>query len=294
MKRSLILAWIFLALLIVTGFLVTVFYDRLPWVGTHFVYADSAQPGRWSLDLKLQQGRLLGGGKATLEEVPAATNRASLVATLLQQGQMSGQDWSQTLRIESVESVQYSWDQKGNKDLLSTTWEARVGRMGGLHSLQVPPEGRSIWLRNEVITPWLLTMWPQFLARGVEPKQSWTALVPFRVTARELASPFGARWDCTWTYRGNPPGARVPLATLDVVGQAHSDEQAVDGNLRAEVVYSVIDRTIVACRGSFQIRLAASTQATEQSTVSVLECVQGQFLLQRLIPGVEKGKSGSL
>ena len=288
MKRSLIFAWIFLALLVVTGSLLALFYDRLPWVGTHFVYADSTPPARWSLDLKLQRGRVLGGGKATLDEVPAPTTQASLRATLLQQGQFSGQEWAQTLRIESVESVQYSWEQKGNKDLLSATWEARVGKMGGLRALQVPPGVHTIWLRNELVTPWLLTMWPQFLARGVEPKQSWTALVPFRVTARELSSPFSGRWDCTWTYRGNPPDARVPLATLDLQAQAHSDEQPVDGNLRAEVVYSVLDKTIVAVRGSFQVRVVAAIQATQQSTVSLLECVQGQFLIQRLVAGADK------
>jgi hypothetical protein len=290
MKRPLTIAWIFLGLLIATGSLLLIFYDQLPWVGTHFVYEESTQPTRWSVNLKLQQGRVLGGEKATLEDVPAPSNQASLTATLLQQGQLSGQEWAQALRIESVESVQYSWDQKGNKDILRSTWDARVGKMGGLRSLQVPPDGRSIWLRNEVITPWLLTLWPQFLARGVEPKQSWTALVPFRITARELTTPFSARWDCTWTFRGTPPDARVPLATLDLQAQAHSDEQLVDGNLRAEVVYSMLDRKVVAGRGSFQVRLAATTQATEQSVVSLMECVQGQFLLQRLIPGQDSNQ----
>jgi len=293
MKRSQILAWTFLGLLLSLAGSIGIFYDRMPWVGTHFVYTDSELPTRWSLGLQLQQGRALGGGQATLAEVPPPSNQATLKASLLQQGRRAGTEWVQTLRIESVESVQYSWDQKGNKDLLNSQWEAQVGRLGGLLALQIKSEGRSIWSRAEITTPWLLTLWPQFLTRGVEPKDSWTSLVPFRVSARELDKPISARWDCTWTYRGNPPDARVPLATLDVVGQAHSEDQPLEGNLRAEVVYSVIDKMVVAGRGSFQIRMAVSTQATEQSAVSVLECLQGQFLLQRLLAEPDKSPDRS-
>lgn len=280
------LAWLFFGLLVAAAGLLWVFYDRLPWVGTHFVYVHKSEPGRWSLNLTIRQARALGN-RASLEDVPAPTNLAHLAATIWQQPQVTGQEVTHSLRIESVESVQYSWEQKETKDLLTTQWEARTGLLGGLHGLQMRPEGRALWLRNEVVTPWLLTLWPQFLSRGVQPKQSWSSLVPFKIAPRELNVPLTARWDCTWTYRSESSDANVPIATLDLAGQARCDQQPVDGTLRAEVAYSVIDRTIVAVRGVYQLRFAAATQATEQSSVAVLECVQGKFEIVRLVPGAK-------
>jgi len=287
MRRSHKFAWIFLVSLLTLASLTWIFYDRLPWVGIHFIHKDPGPSTRWSVNLQLQEGSALAN-KANLEEVPVPTREAQLKGSLVQQGQATGQEWTQQLRFESLESVQYSWEQKDNKEILKSLLEARVGSMGGLRSLEIKPPTRSIWLRSEVVNAWLQTLWPQFVTRGLEPKQSWNASVPFKIEARELNAPINARWDCTWTYRGNNNDAAVPLAMLDVKATASSEGQQLDGTLRAEVAYSLETQQVAATRGSFQVRYAIPTQATEQSTVVLQECLQGQFQALRMVKDQRK------
>lgn len=287
MRRSILIAYAFLATLLTLGLLCVIFYDRLPWVGTHFVHKDPGQPTRWSVLLQIQQGSALGT-KASLDEVPAPSKEAELKGTFLQKGEPAGQEWSQQLRMESLESVQYSWEQKDNKELLKCLLEARIGRGGGLRNLEVKPPSRSLWLRQDLLTSWMQTLWPQFPNRGIEPKASWNSSVPFKIQARELANPVDARWDCTWTFRGLSNEAAVPLAMIDVQASASSQGQALDGTLRAEVAYALPSQQVAATRGSFQLRYAIPTQATEQSTVVLQECLQIQFQTLRLIENLPK------
>jgi hypothetical protein len=185
--------------------------------------------------------------------------------------------------MESLQSVTYSWQQKDNADLLKTFLEARVGPAGGLRTLEAKPPGRSVWLRQEILSSWMQALWPQFVSRGLEPKASWNSTTPFKIQARELANPVDAQWDCTWTYRGNTAQGAVPLAMLDVQSTASSPGQALDGTLRAEVAYDLKNQWVAAIRGSYQIRYAIPTQATEQSTVVLQECLQVQFQAVRLL-----------
>lgn len=281
MRRSLLIAYAFLATLLGLGFLAVVFYDHLPWVGTHFVHKDPGAPTRWSVLLQIQEGSALGT-KASLEEIPTPTKEAELKGTFLQQGEPAGQEWSHQLRLESLESVQYSWEQKDNKDLLKCLLEARVGPGGGLRNLEVKPPSRSVWLRQELLTSWLQTLWPQFPSRGLEPKASWNSTIPFKIQARELANPVDARWDCTWTFRGISNEASLPLAMIDVQATASSPGQVLDGSFKGEVAYALPVQQVAATRGSFQLRYAIPTQATEQSTVVLQECLQIQFQTLRL------------
>ncbi|MFN8609324.1 MAG: hypothetical protein U0931_17430 [Vulcanimicrobiota bacterium] len=282
MRRSQVIAWFFLVSLLTLGGLSVIFYDRLPWVGTHFVHKNLAQTTRWSVMLQLQEGSALGN-KVSLEEVPAPSRDAQLKGVFLQQGQPAGQEWAEQLRMESLESVTYSWQQKDNKELLTTFVETRIGPGGGLRNMEIKPPSRSLWLRQEIIASWMQTLWPQFAGRGIEPKASWNSTVPFKVHSRELANPVDARWDCTWTYRGNTGQSAVPLAMLDVQATAGAPGQAMDGTLRAEVAYDLKNQWVAATRGSFQIRYAIPTQATEQSTVVLQECFQVQFQAVRLL-----------
>ncbi len=287
MRRSILIAYVFIATLLTLGALCVVFYDRMPWVGTHFVHKDPGLATRWSVLLQIQQGSALGT-KASLDEVPVPSKEAELKGTYLQQGETAGQEWSQQLRMESLESVQYSWEQKDNKELLKCLLEARVGPLGGLRSLEVKPPGRSLWLREDLLASWMQTLWPQFPNRGLEPKASWNSSVPFKIRARELTNPVDARWDCTWTLRGTSNEAAVPLAMIDVQATASSQGQALDGTLRAEVAYALPTQQVAATRGSFQLRYALPTQATEQSTVVLQECLQIQFQTLRLIQNPPK------
>lgn len=275
-------AWFFLISLLTVGGLSVIFYERFPWFGTHFVHNNLGQATRWSVMLQLQEGSALGN-KAELEEVPAPGRDAQLKGVFIQQGQAAGQEWAEQLRMESLESVSYSWQQKDNKELLTTFIEARVGPAGGLRNLEIKPAGRSLWLRQEILSSWLQSLWPQFTNRGLEPKASWNSTTPFKINARELANPVDARWDCTWTYRGNTGQTAVPLAMLDVQATASVPGQAADGTLRAEVAYDIKNQWVAATRGSFQIRYAIPTQATEQSTVVLQECFQVQFQAVRLL-----------
>lgn len=256
-------------------------YDRLPWVGTHFVHNDPGRLAHWGLDLSYQEARGVGNSTATLDDIPEFSADAQLKATVRQQGRKAGGEWLQDLRIESVESVQYSWEQGNNRDLLASVWEARVGALGGLRSLRIEPESRSLWLRPELMTPWLLTLWPQFVSKGVEPKQAWTSQVDFTYSSRELNKPVPGRWQCTWSFRGAPQDTSVPLAVLDLRAQAQSDEAGMDGNLVAEMVYALAEGKLVGGRGTFSLRVAARVQATETSTVTLLNGVKGQFQIVR-------------
>ena len=282
MRRSVKIAWIFLISLITLGSMTVIFYDHLPWVGTHFIHKNLGQTTRWSVLLQLQEGSALGN-KASLEEVPAPSREAQLKGVFLEQGQQAGQEFAQQLRMESLESVTYSWQQKDNKELLTTFLEARVGPAGGLRTLEAKPAGRSLWLRQEILASWMQMLWPQFISRGLEPKGSWNSTIPFKIQARELANPVDAQWDCTWTYRGNTGQGAVPLAMLDVQSTASAPGQALDGTLRAEVAYDLKNQWVAAVRGSYQIRYAIPTQATEQSTVVLQECIQVQFQAVRVL-----------
>ncbi|MBX3166106.1 MAG: hypothetical protein KF760_01795 [Candidatus Eremiobacteraeota bacterium] len=287
MRRSILIVYVFLAILLTLGALGVIFYDHLPWIGTHFIHKNPGAPTRWSVLLQIQQGSALGT-KVSLDEVPAPSKEAELKGTFVQQGETAGQEWSQQLRMESLESVQYSWEQKENKELLKCLLEARVGPSGGLRNLEVKPPSRSLWLRQDLLASWLQTLWPQFPGRGLEPKASWNSSVPFKIQARELANPVDARWDCTWTFRGMSHDAAVPLAMIDVQATAGSQGQALDGTLRAEVAYALSTQQVAATRGSFQLRYAIPTQATEQSTVVLQECLQIQFQTLRLIQNAAK------
>lgn len=287
MRRSVLMAWIFLATLLSVGLLSVVFYDRLPWVGTHFVHKTPGAPTRWSVHLQIQQGSALGT-KANLDEVPTPSKEAELKGSFLQQGELAGQEWSQQLHMESLESVQYSWEQKDNKELLKCLIDARVGPLGGLRNLEVKPPSRSLWLRSELLSSWTQSLWPQFPKRGLEPKATWTSSVPFKIQARELANPVDARWDFTWTFRGISNDTNLPLAMIDVQGTANSQGQALDGTFKGEVAYSVPTQQVAASRGAFQLRYAIPTQATEQSTVVLQECLQIQFQTLRLIQAAAK------
>lgn len=258
------------------------FYDYLPWVGTHLRYGRLDAPGALMLKLDVQTARAIQGEPAGLDAVPKPGQQASLRGTVTHQGQRSGSEWLQTLRIESVESLQYSWQQKNTKDLLTSSLETRIGASGGLLSLQVRPPNRSVWLRQEVATPWLIAMWPPFVARGVEPKALWNSQMSFELQPSEGSKPIQARWDCVWSYRGQPQGSDQNLAILDVKGQASAD-QPVDGALVGEVVYSLEEQRVMGCRGSFRFRIAAREQATDTAAVTVLDAVQGQFEVLRVI-----------
>ena len=287
MRRSVIVAWVFLATLLSVGALSVIFYDRLPWVGTHFVHKDIGRATRWSVLLQIQEGSALGT-KASLEDVPTPSKEAELKGVFLQQGEPAGQEWAQQLRMESLQSVQYSWEQKDNKELLKCLIDARVGPQGGLRNLEVKPASRSLWLRQELLSSWMQTLWPQFPQRGLEPKASWNSSVPFKIQARELATPVDARWDCTWTFRGISNDSNVPLAMIDVQASASSQGQALDGTFKGEVAYAVPTQQVAATRGAFQLRYAIPTQATEQSTVVLQECLQIQFQTLRLIQTAAK------
>lgn len=291
MRRSQLFAWIFLVSLLSLGGLSVIFYERMPWFGTRFVHGNLGQSTRWSVMLQLQEGSALGN-QVNLEEVPAPSRDAQLKGVFVQLPQLAGQEWAETLHMDSLESVSYSWQQKDNKEILKTFIEARVGPSGGLRNLEIKPASRSVWLRQEILTSWLQSLWPQFSNRGLEPKASWSSTTPLKIQARELAKPVDAQWDCTWTYRGNTGQTAVPLAMLDVQATASSPGQALDGTLRAEVAYDIKNQWVAATRGSFQLRYAIPTQATEQSTVVLQECFQVQFQAVRLlITGPDPQKS---
>ena len=287
MRRSVLVAWSFLATLLSLAILLVVFYDDLPWVGTHFVNKAPGLPTRWSVLLQVQEGSALGT-KASLQDIPEPSRDAQLKGTFLQQGEQAGQEWSQQLRMESLESVQYSWEQKDNKELLKCTLEGRVGPAGGLRNLEVKPPSRSLWLRQELLASWLQTLWPQFPSRGLKPKATWNSTVPFKIHPRELTNPVDARWDCSWTFRGLSNEQSVPLAMIDVQATASSPGHVLEGTFKGEVAYSLPTQQVAATHGAFSLRYAIPTQATEQSTVVLQESLQMQFQTLRLIVNAPK------
>lgn len=289
MKPFRILLLLCLAVLASVAMLAWKFYDRLPWVGLHMIYVNSTDPDHWNLQIQIQEGQALGPENAGLDDIPIPSKSAALKANLDLQGQQMSTELVYLVKANSIESQQYSWEQKGNKDLLTSTVEVRTGLMGGVNGLVCRPESSSLWFREEIDSPWLTTLWPLFLRKGVEPKQSWSAQVPFQFRSKELSQPIASRWDCLWTYRGMAPKATVPLAILDLQSQASSEDHSIDGNLKAEVLYSVVDQRVVASRGSFQVKVAAKVQATETARVTFLKNLQGQFQLLRL---VQKGPPG--
>lgn len=270
---------------VLAGGLVYLNWDRMPWVGLHFIHRDAQLPSRWSLELKLQEGREVAPAGVGLDKVPALNKQASLLATLAQEGRSEGYEVHQAIRLESIESIQYSWEQKHNRELLVTRWEARVGPLGGLRSLQIVPTGKSVWTRHHASLPWVFSMWPQFVKRGLEPGASWSGTSEFKIEAPELNEPVAVVWDYTWTYRGQPPNQQAPLALLEAQGKVRDDRQRVQGTLRAEVIYSILDQKVAGCRGAFQVQTAAPVQPGEGLHMTLLENLQGQFQVVRLIPG---------
>lgn len=256
------------------------YYDYLPWVGTHFVHAGRDLPDHWTLELKVQEGRQLRGGTAQMSDVPVPETEAALKGQLFLQGQKAGHEWLQQVKVEQIESIQYSWEQKTNKDLLQARWEVRSGQRGGLQKLSVHPEQGSLWLRQEICSAWLGTLWPLFRPQGVHVGQNWTALIPFQIDAKELKSPISCQWESTWSFRGMAPEAAVPLAILDLRAAARSSQGQVEGDLRAEVLYSVIDQRVVATRGSYMVSLIGESKVTG---VQLLDRVQAQFQLLRQV-----------
>jgi hypothetical protein len=283
MRRSRLNVLALLAVLFAVGVaLAWRFYEYLPWVGTHLRYARLDSAGAMVLKLNVQTARAIQGDAAGLEAVPQPSQGGTLQATLSHQGQKSGSEWLQTFRGDSIQSVDYAWQQKSNKDILTSSLDTRLGPSGGLLSVGVRPASRSVWLRPEVVTPWMLAMWPPFPARGIEPKALWNSQMSFELQPAEGGKPIQARWSCVWSYRGQPQGSDHQLAVLDVKGQA-SAEQPVDGAFLGEVVYSLQEQRVMACRGSFRFRIAAREQATDSAAVTVLDAVQGQFEVLRLV-----------
>ena len=273
-----------LILFLLAGTTLWMFYDQLPWVGTHFVYSERDKTDYWTLDLKIQEGRELRGGQASLEDVPVPDTEAALKMRLILQGQKAGNEWLQQVQVQEIESVQYSWQQKANKELLAARWEVRNSASGGVQKLNIHPSQGSLWLRQEVSLPWLSTLWPQFRRGGVQPGQSWSASLPFQVEARELKSAVAGEWDARWSFRGLAPETAVPLAVLDLQATVRS-RSTLGGDLRAEVLYSLLDKRVVAARGSFMVSLVGESKVTG---VNLLDRIQGQFQLLRNIDKPKK------
>lgn len=274
-----------LAVFLACGSLLWVFYDRLPWVGTHFSHRDPASLSHWAMELNLQESRAIGNSSSGLDQVSAPDRQARLAATLRQEGRRAGSEWAQVVRVESVESTQYSWEQADNRDLLVSQVDLRVGPRGGLRTLQVQPEARSIWMRQELLTAWLQTLWPAYPSRGLEVGDGWTSEVPFQVEARELSRPLRARWLCSWSFRALPADTSIPLALLELKAEAVGEEVPLEGNLAAEILYSVLEGKLVGSRGSFGLKFAAPTEPEKDSSLTLLSNVRGQFQLVRTSEG---------
>lgn len=274
-----------LILFVGSGALLWYFYDSMPWVGTHLRYASKEDGGGFNIKLDLAEGRAVQGGKGSLQQVPPPNRTAGLSASLAVEMQPSGSEYLQRLRLKQVQSVQYSWEQKENKNLLGSVYENRVGSAGGLLSVTCKPELSNLWQRSDVASAWILPLWPTFPWKGLKAKDSWTSETPFQVVSREVGKPFFGRWNCNWTFREEPQDADHRLAILDLDASASSADQPLEGRVRAEIAYSMDERRIMAYRGAFQLKMAATAQATEQDAVTLLDVVQGRFQVLRIVQG---------
>lgn len=273
-----------LLLWFLAGALLWRFYEYMPWVGTHLAYAQKDAAGGFVLNMSVSEGSEVRGGAVGLSEAPQLSRNATIAVTLSHRGQKSGSEVLQTLKPEALESIQYSWEQKNTKDLLASTWEARLGPHGGLVGLQIRPPNRSLWMRPEVCAPWLQAIWPPLVARGVDPKAQWSSQLVFAFQPDGLPKPVQAHWDCTWTFRGVSESGAGQLAILDLQGHA-AGEQPVDGALRAEVAFSLSEGRVMASRGAYQFRSAVHQQVGQGSEITALSVLQGQFQLARLVAG---------